>query len=112
MGFSWILLGSARNVWGRVKYWLKGPDFDVLGKELSGFAVFKMGTVDGDAWGVSTMVTGEGIVLGPVFVLEATTVDAGDEAATSWGLGDDVASKMDGGGSYWLPASCVGAGGV
>jgi len=67
-----------------------------------------MGTVDGDVRGVSTAITGEKMVLGPVFSPEATTVASGD-VATEMGV---VAMKLGSGGSVCDVASSVGFGGL
>ena len=86
------------------------PDFDMVIDETTDSGGFEMKSAGGDARGLSIVKGGDISVLAAVFLLQAAPVGSGDAATAIWGSSDDVASKLDGGGSIWVPASCVVAG--
>ena len=86
------------------------PDFDMVIDETTDSGGFEMKSAGGDARGLSIVKGNDISVLAAVFLLQAAPIGSGDAATAIWGSSDDVASKLDGGGSIWVPASCVGAG--
>jgi len=86
---------------------LRGLYFDILGEELTAFAVFNVESVGGGVRQVSVVVEGVKMTQGLAIFLEATTVESGDGAAKT----DVIGAKMGAGWFVWVPISSVGVAG-